>query len=75
MNNKSFARGHELDLAMTRVGSSSCPLRDIIAEIRSKSTLRDIISCLMTFSSGHMIYHVSQLPKSYYDIIAEINLS
>jgi len=27
-------RGHELDLAMTRVGSSSCPLRDIIAEIR-----------------------------------------
>ena len=27
-------RGHELDLSVTRIGSSSCPLRDIIAEIR-----------------------------------------
>ena len=34
LNLQSSPRGHELDLAVTRIGSSSCPLRDIIAEIR-----------------------------------------
>ena len=36
-----YCRGHELDLAVTRIGSSSCPLRDIIAEIRSSQSFLD----------------------------------